>query len=586
MTTWPRRIRSTLLTSFIVGLLFGVVAPLAGAASSDLDSTLAGNGILRQRFTDTNWGDANSVVVQPDGKILIGGAAYGNGGDDQDQLVARFNPDGSLDQTFGTGGYVLTDYATLDDDLVSDMVLLPDGKIVTVGSANWDSSDDDSTVTRYLPSGLLDDSFSGDGKLRFDADISGSDVDNAYFVAVSPAGKITIAGTAFRTPDDDVYVKRLNSDGNPDVTFNGGNTFFQNLNGSISDSDDGAAGLVARADGSVRVAARFQTSASTTNAALIGLDDSGNLDSTFGPSGSGIQLFGTGSSNARPVDLTELPDDRLALLFSDYSAATATVGLKLWFKEGTAFDGGFGTTGVAKVSDAAGSLEASSFVTLSDGSFLIGGRKSDASPNDDNFFAKVTAAGVPDTSFGTGGLSVIDSGAPTESFSDVAVQPDGKFVGAGGVYDPVTLPNKSAQVVRILGNYVAPPPPPIVPAVALKASIKSPSKSKLKASKLKSISGSAVGTGLAKVQLAIQQIDSAQLKKKKCLFVKNSKGSTKTYKAVKKKCTPTKYLAAKGTTSWKYSLKLKPGKYKLFVRAVDASGKFGQSATKTFTLTK
>jgi uncharacterized delta-60 repeat protein len=586
MASKSRRFRSALLTSFVVGLLFAVSAPLAYAAPADLDPTLAGNGILRQRFTATNWGDANTVVVQPDGKILIGGAAYGDGGSDQDQLVARFNPDGSLDQTFGTGGYVLTDYATLDDDLVTDMALLPDGKIVTVGSANWDSSDDDSTVTRYLPSGLLDDSFSGDGKLRFDADVSGSEVDNAYFVSVSPAGKITIAGTVFRSPDDDVYVKRLNADGNPDVTFNGGNTFFQNLNGSVSDSDDGAAGLVVHADGSVRVAARFQTSASTTNAALIGIDDSGNLDSTFGPSGSGIQLFGTGSSDARPVDLAELPDGRLALLFNDYSAATATVGLKLWFKEGTAFDGGFGTTGVAKVSDAAGSLEASSFVALSDGSFLIGGRSDNASSNDDSFFAKVTAGGTPDMSFGTGGLSVIDSGASTESFSDVAIQPDGKFLGAGGVYDPVTLPNKSAQILRVLGNYVAPPLAPIIPAVVLKASIKSPSKSKLKASKLKSISGSAVGTGLAKVQLAIQQIDSAQLKKKKCLFVKNSKGSTKSYKAVKKKCSPTKYLTAKGTADWKYSLKLKPGKYKLFVRAVDASGKAGLSATKTLTLTK
>jgi hypothetical protein len=221
-------------------------------------------------------------------------------------------------------------------------------------------------------------------------------------------------------------------------------------------------------------------------------------------------------------------------------------------------------------------------VRLADGSFLVGGEHTDVVAADGNsFFVKVTAGGTLDPAFGSGGLRIVNSGATNERVGDVAVQNDGKFLSAGQVYVPSPTPG-TVQLIRLLGNYVA---PPAVVSIPLSVKIKSPSKSKLKASKLKSISGTATGTGLKKVQLAIQQIDSKLLKKsKRCRFVTGSSGKTKKYKPVKKKCAPTKYLTAKGTTKWSYKIKLKPGKYKLFLVGVgDVRGK---TTTKTFTLTK
>src|SRR6476659_369381 len=100
----PQRLRRSLLVSLIVGLLPAAAAPLAIAAPSDLDPTLAGNGILRQRFAAENWGRGSNVVVQPDGKFLVGGEGYADTGfSGTEQLLARFNTDGSLDPGFGVG---------------------------------------------------------------------------------------------------------------------------------------------------------------------------------------------------------------------------------------------------------------------------------------------------------------------------------------------------------------------------------------------------------------------------------------------------------------------------------------------------
>lgn len=580
-----RRFRSVLLSAVVVGVLAAVAAPIAVAAPADLDPTFGGTGVVRQRFAPGDWGSATRVAVRADGKIVVAGVAYGPTGGDQDQMVSRFNPDGTLDTSFGNGGFVTTDYSAFGDDIVRDLALLPDGGIVTVGAADWDD-DDDSTVTKYLENGTLDDTFSGDGMLRFDADLSGADIDSADRVAVAADGKIFVAGTALRGSDDDVYVRKLNTDGNPDPTFNSGNVIFWHFGNLVATSDDVAAGLILRPGGGVLIAARFDSGASTTNAALAAADSEGAPDTTFGPAGSSYQLYGTAETSAIPNDLIALPDGNFALLFTDTSAAEAKAGIAYWFPEGTALNGGFGVSGRFKIASASAttSLRPLSFVQLPDGGFLIGGYTTGAAANRDLFFARATANGQPNAAFGAGGLREIDTGVTTEAVNDVALQDGGKFLGVGSAATPIPA---SAQLVRLLGDYVAPPPVPPV-NVALTAKLTLPSKSKLKASKLKSIAGTAEGTGLVKVKLAIQKLDPKLLKKsKRCLFVTGATGKTKKYKATKsKKCAPTKYLSAKGTTKWSYKVKLKPGKYKIFLVGVGDGARTGKTTNKTITLTK
>ncbi|MGH2959904.1 MAG: hypothetical protein ACRDKE_09880, partial [Solirubrobacterales bacterium] len=188
-------------------------------------------------------------------------------------------------------------------------------------------------------------------------------------------------------------------------------------------------------------------------------------------------------------------------------------------------------------------------------------------------FVQFNADGSVDLSFGVGGYVRTEVGA-SSYFNGAAEAPDGKILGAG-------QSTGDTVVARYMGEYV---PPVIVPNVALKPKFNSKLKSKMKAKKLTSIAGTAVGTGLAKVQISIGLSDKTLLNsKKQCLFVKNNKGQTKKYKAKKKKCAPAKWLTASGTTKWSYKLKgkLKPGKYTIYVRALDANGATQSVFSKT-----
>lgn len=90
---------------------------------------------------------ADSLAVQPDGKILLFSTT-----DPQFGAVVRLNPDGSLDRSFGRDGFLLDHRAPS----FAALALQPDGRIVAGGAGG-------SVLARYLPDGLADPSFDGDG---------------------------------------------------------------------------------------------------------------------------------------------------------------------------------------------------------------------------------------------------------------------------------------------------------------------------------------------------------------------------------------------------------------------------------------
>ena len=104
---------------------------------------------------DTGLSVHYAVVQQPDGKLLTAGG-YNKADFTPLGNVARFLQDGTLDSTFGTNGYA--DYPSVG---VYDMILQPDGKIVTVGSSVDESAQ--SVVARLQPNGTLDSTFGENG---------------------------------------------------------------------------------------------------------------------------------------------------------------------------------------------------------------------------------------------------------------------------------------------------------------------------------------------------------------------------------------------------------------------------------------
>ena len=137
-------------------------------------------------------GIARAVAVTADGKIVIAGDYY-DGVTDSDMFVARMNPDGTNDGTFYSGyGYRRTDFGN-GFDFAWDIVIQPDGKIVLGGHADSVSNNDDFALVRYNTDGLVDEDFSGG---RVTTDFAGSK-DDAFAIALQPDGKILLGGYAY-----------------------------------------------------------------------------------------------------------------------------------------------------------------------------------------------------------------------------------------------------------------------------------------------------------------------------------------------------------------------------------------------------
>ena len=139
-----------------------------------------------------------AMAMQPDGKILVGGQRFTSLMPQVVVMVlARFNPDGTLDTAFGGGdGFVTTDVPGQPRDSIAELALQRDGRIVAVGgSLSSVGIDGDFAVARYLPNGAPDRSFSGDGVTT--TSFAGSGVfELATSVAIDPVdGGILVAGS-------------------------------------------------------------------------------------------------------------------------------------------------------------------------------------------------------------------------------------------------------------------------------------------------------------------------------------------------------------------------------------------------------
>src|SRR6185369_10627899 len=213
---WRRRSMKATALGIILSILLSPIIgttqirraplrPAVVAAAGDLDPTFGTGG----KVTTDIQGDfdkARAVAIQADGKIVVAGSALN--GANIDFAVLRYNTDGSLDTTFGTGGKVLT--PVLDsDDFALAVAIQPDGKIVAAGLAVTGA--DDIAVVRYNTDGSLDTTFDGDGKATFSILVGFNDIANA--VAIQPDGKIVLAGSTNNGSDDDFAVIRLNPNG-------------------------------------------------------------------------------------------------------------------------------------------------------------------------------------------------------------------------------------------------------------------------------------------------------------------------------------------------------------------------------------
>ena len=179
-------------------------------ADGSPDPSYATDGGFFADFGGVDFG--YDAAQTPDGKLVVVGTSFS--GPVTSIVVLRRNADGSQDNTFnGNGRLILTPGDTND---AQGVAVQPDGKIIIVGKVVRPGGAKDAVVIRLMPNGTPDATFDGDGTLFID--LGGAE--DARDVMVLPDGRIVVVGSA--TASDDAFAVRLTPTGGFDVPFNNG----------------------------------------------------------------------------------------------------------------------------------------------------------------------------------------------------------------------------------------------------------------------------------------------------------------------------------------------------------------------------
>lgn len=384
-------------------------------AGGGLDLGFGTNGLVSTDLIPYSADErfAAAVALQADGKILVAG----------ERELARFNADGTLDASFGSGGIVPVQFRTVRD-AVLDVAVQPDGRILVAGIArdlvNLPANDD-FAVARFEADGTLDTGFGVDG-VAF-ADFAGR-VDGADDILIQPDGSIVVVGTAhsvnqFGAADADFGIARFTSAGVLDSTFSvDGKTTID-----IAGRSDGAHAGALLPDGRIVVTGRAAVSGgSDPDIAIVRVDASGAMDPTFGNGG----IVWTPTSEYEwAVELALDASGRVLVSgHADSSAFVARYGV-----DGAA-DASFGGGGMVL---APALSRANGMAVDAAGRIIVVGAS-----GGDFAVMRVNDDGTLDTSFGNNGVLTVDFFAGFDQATDVVIQPDGKILVVGKIENNLT----------------------------------------------------------------------------------------------------------------------------------------------------
>ena len=207
-----------LLARFFMGAAC-LLAVSAFAADGDLDVAFGSGGKVITAVSGSGE-VVSSLVQQSDGKLVAAGYSFLNDRPDRPSLqIARYNADGSLDETFGSSGKVTTYVSWYM--VATALVQEADGKLVAAGTSMW-LGPGDFTLVRYNPDGSLDTSFGGSGIAV--PDINPNMADGASALLQQADGKLVAGGQGWNGTSSTFALARVNQDGSLDGSFGAGGT--------------------------------------------------------------------------------------------------------------------------------------------------------------------------------------------------------------------------------------------------------------------------------------------------------------------------------------------------------------------------
>jgi uncharacterized delta-60 repeat protein len=375
-------------------------------------------------------GAVQAVVVQPDGKVLVGGGftAY-NGATDAPNYVLRLNADGSLDTSFN---YTVGSTSTGASGIVYALALQPDGKVLVGGqfTSYNGATDAPNNLVRLNADGSLDTSF------NYTAGSTSTGANGiVYALALQPDGQVLVGGafTAYNgATDAPNYVLRLLASGGLDQTFN--YTAGSNTTGTGSL----VYALALQPDGQVLVGGGFTAYNGVTDAPdrVLRLNANGGLDQTFNYTAGST----TTGANSTVYALALQPDGKVVVggTFTTYNTAIDAPDRVLRLSATGELDQSFNYTAGSTTTGLDNQVNA--LAVQPDGGVLVGGQFGayNGAPDAPDYVLRLTASGALDTGFNyTMGNTTTGTNANVYA---LAVQPDGGVLVGGqfGAYNGAT----------------------------------------------------------------------------------------------------------------------------------------------------
>ena len=360
----------------------------------------AGPGLLDPTFAPTVNGSVYATAVQPDGRIVLGGAFTAVNGSSSRYHLARLFGDGSLDPTFfNTGSGV--------SSTVWCLAVQTDSRIVIGGDFTSVNGTTRTRVARLNSSGALDGSFVPTNTLTGSVLALAAQSDNKVIIGGS------FSGTGFPA-----YNARLNADGTVDTAFS------SYPNGAVN-------AIRIQSDGKIVIGGAFTTVNGASRYRIARLNTDGSLDNTF--------QNGLGGASAT-VRCLQIQTDGKILIGGDFTTVNGTSrGYVARLTSTGGLDTGFASSPGANAAVYALALQP-------DSSVVIGGSFATYAANNLTRVARLYADGTRDTSFSASGINNL--------VQALAVQSDGGLL-VGGTFTTINTSNR-LYVGRLYGNLYPP----------------------------------------------------------------------------------------------------------------------------------
>ncbi len=363
------------------------------AQTGELDPSFSQDGIATPAIVG-HVSSLKSVVTDANNRIVAIGKNKAPGQFGSTMYVIRFNESGILDNTFSVDGRF--EYGEQYSD-GQDIALQSDGTIIAVGTSNITIPTGElMNVVALSSTGVYSPSFINGGSLQLSP---GSFASVATCVAIDTEDDIYVGGNIWdHVSDREFVVMKLNSNGTPNINYGTFGAAITGFNGYTAGIED----IAVHQDGKL-IAAGWAYANLLTEIAVVRYDDDGVLDPTFGTNGRFLWSDPQRSFSCKSI---QIQSDGKYLLAGEIEGAVSHSGFVARLNANGTFDTGFGTNGFIEMDYVNGGIKFANVKVQSDNKILVAGTRDDANNHWAQLVCRFFPSGNLDSDFGINGCAV------------------------------------------------------------------------------------------------------------------------------------------------------------------------------------